>query len=508
MNKAATSPRRRAVAAAEGMDPVGGGAALKLAIVGPSRPDQGSVAAHTTVLAHRLAQAGHDVTLVSWARPFPGMSSLAGSALPARAPGIAAFPRTIRTLSWARPDTWLRVGRRLRGFDAVIIVHVMPIMVPAHLCVLRAAGAGGVSGDPADEGAPRSIVIAHNVLPRRAHPGDRALVRSLFERVDAVLVHSQGQGRLAQDLQAARVSVVGAVELSPALDALQEEVNSPDLSSPWAHYVGAMEALATPRWHAPCQDPADTPVTALPPPSSWTRTRTRTRTLLGAAARAMAPRRRPALSMTRRALPEWVRASDVLGDRCDADDARDWARAYGLPRCAAPIAAWAALGALAAIVRLGDDGQRSAVIIDGSGGGSPLSSWARAIGFEPLEQDFSGSGESQAAFDADTASVDVITRLHPKGCDSQDVDEALSQASWALRIGGLISLTLPLGPVSADGAVGPADVRAHLARAHDLGLVLVGDLDGEITTLMRAASEGARRGDAAYALVRLTFRRR
>jgi hypothetical protein len=35
----------------------------------------------------------------------------------------------------------------------------------------------------------------------------------------------------------------------------------------------------------------------------------------------------------------------------------------------------------------------------------------------------------------------------------------------------------------------------------------VGDLDGDIATLMRSASEGSQGSDAAYALVRLTFRR-
>ena len=50
-------------------------------------------------------------------------------------------------------------------------------------------------------------------------------------------------------------------------------------------------------------------------------------------------------------------------------------------------------------------------------------------------------------------------------------------------------------------------MRALLARAHALGFVLVGDLDGDIATLMRAASEGSQGSDAAYALVRLTFRR-
>jgi len=234
----------------------------------------------------------------------------------------------------------------------------------------------------------------------------------------------------------------------------------------------------------------------------------RLRTRLAAPVRLMVSARRPRLSMTRRDLPEGARPSDVLDDGADADEAREWARSFGLPRCADPIAAWSALGALAAIVRVSDDGNCTAVIIDGSGAQSPLSSWARAIGFAPVELGHPASRGWAAALDVDLASLDVITRLHPNGCDSEDVDEALSQASLALRSGGLISLTLPLGPVSAAGAVGPAEVRAILARAHDLGFVLVGDLDGELMTLMRAAGVGAHRSDAAYALVRLTFRRR
>lgn len=475
-----------------------GGAALKLAIIGPSHLDESGVTAHTTTLAHHLAQAGHEVTLVSWSRPFPGLPSILRGGerslpgVPATPPERPAFLRTVRALSWARPDTWVRTGRRLRGFDAIIVGHATPLVVPAHLAVLRAAGSGRGALDPSGEGAPRSIVIAHSALPHRSRPGDFALMRSLFERVDAVLVHSPEQARLALDLHATRVSVADAVSLHRRQDREQAH----DLSSPWAHYVGAMEALASPPWQA--AEPA--PSTVSPRPSLPVR--------LAAPLRQMVQRQRMALSMTRTDLPEWVRPSDVLADGADADDARDWARFYGLPRCADPVAAWSALGALAAIVRLSDDGHRTAVIIDGSGLHSPLSKWARSIGFAPVELDFTGSQDSVTALDVDNASLDVITRLHPNGCDSDDVDEALGQASLALRVGGLISLTMPLGPASAAGAVGPADVRAILARAHDLGFVLVGDPDREITTLMRAAAEGTRRGDAAYALVRLTFRRR
>jgi len=58
------------------------------------------------------------------------------------------------------------------------------------------------------------------------------------------------------------------------------------------------------------------------------------------------------------------------------------------------------------------------------------------------------------------------------------------------------------------GAVGPADVRGITARAHDLGFVLVGDLDGDVNARMMQASATATASDTAYGLVRLTLRRR
>jgi SAM-dependent methyltransferase len=125
-----------------------------------------------------------------------------------------------------------------------------------------------------------------------------------------------------------------------------------------------------------------------------------------------------------------------------------------------------------------------------------------------VELDLTGGRSSVEVLDVDTASLDVIARLHPGGCDADDVDEAMSQASWALRSGGLLVLTLPIGPAGAEGALGPADVRGVLARSHDLGFVLVGYLDRDITELMRRASTASTRADAAYGLLRLTLRRR
>ncbi len=633
-------------------------AALKVAVVGPTHPYKGGVAAHTTSLAHELAEAGHDVTLVSWSHLYPSRLYPGEQAVPGGAPDVEPFPRTVRALSWARPDTWVRTGRRLRGFDAVVVVHVIPAVVPAHLALLRAAGAGrrGAAGT-AHAGRPRTVVIAHNVLPHETHLGDRELMQSFFERVDSVVVHSDSQARLAYELHAQRVSVTelpphlpggppvdrpahdgpprllalgmvrdykgvdllmealaqvpgptltvagemwgssgervrelardprlrGRVEVhggyvpadrlapllashdvlaltyrsatasqnallgrqhglpvlasdvgtfgsqvrdgvdgllvppgdEPALvaalrrlaepgyaDRLRSAVREPDLSGPWARYVGAIEALAAvepaaePEVDAGSADPSGAGVAG------------HLRHRAGAVVRGLVAASRPEVDLGRADLPEWIRASDVLADGADADEAKAFARELGLPRCGDGIAAWAALGALAAIIRVRDDGRRSTVIVDESGSRSPLSRWARSTGFAPVELELTGHRSSVEVLDVDTASLDVIARLHPGGCDADDVDEAISQASWALKSGGLLCITLPIGPSSAEGALGPADVRGVLARSHDLGFVLVGDLDGDITGRMRQASGTSKNPDAAYGLLRLTLRRR
>lgn len=634
-------------------------AALKVAVVGPTHPYKGGVAAHTTSLAHELAEAGHDVTLVSWSHLYPSKLYPGEQAVPGGAPDVEPFPRTVRALSWARPDTWVRTGRRLRGFDVVVVVHVIPAVVPAHLALLRAAGVGRRSVQRgARHAGPRTVVIAHNVLPHETHPGDRELMKQFLERVDAVLVHSDAQARLAYELGAPRVSVtdlpphlpggapvdrvehegpprllaLGIVRDYKGVDLLMEaladvpgptltvagemwgasgervkelaqdprlrdrvevhggyvpadrlaplfashdvlaltyrsatasqnallgqqhglpvlasdvgtfggqvrdgvdgllvppgdkealvaalqrlaqpgvaaqlraQVRPPDLSGPWARYVGTIEALAAvePAAEPDEDDAADTPIGAAAVAGHL-------RHRISSTVRAVVAASRPEVELRRGDLPDWVRASDVLADGHDADDAKALARSLGLPRCSDAIAAWAALGALAAIVRVRDDGRRSAVIVDESGSRSPLSRWARAIGFAPVELELTGHRSSVEVLDVDTASLDVIVRLHPGGCDADDIDEAMSQASWALKSGGLLCVTLPIGHPGAEGALGPADVRAVLARSHDFGFVLVGDLDGDITGRMRSASDTSTRTDAAYGLLRLTLRRR
>lgn len=623
----------------------GSDAALRVALVGPTHPFKGGVAAHTTTLAHELAEAGHDVTLVSWSHLYPAFLYPGEQAVPGGAPDVEPFPRTLRVLSWARPDTWLRAGRRLREFDVVVVVHVVPAVVPAHLALLRAAGAGGGRG-------PRVVVVAHNVLPHEPGPGDRPLVGALLRRADAVLVHSDEQAGLAAELGAQRVREVdlpphlpggppeprpahdgpvrllslgivrdykgvdlllealrevddvtltvagelwgdagrrvrelaadprlrGRVEvhggyvpadriaglmarhdvvvlpylaatasqnvllaqrhgrpvlatsvgtfpgqvrdgvdglLVPpsdpealvaalrrlaepgAADRLAQQVREPDLSGPWAHYVGALESLA-----ASPADADDEPEPSVVPVGALGRVRA---TVAGLRAR-----RDPVLRLGPVDLPEELRATDLLTVDAEAVEAVEVARLLGLPRAARdPVAAWAALGAVAALVRVLDDRGRTGVVVDESGGGSPFSRWARALGFAPVELELTGRRAAIEVLDVDTASLDVVARLHPGGCTASDVDHVVGQASWALRSGGLLLLTVPIGDDDPDFAVRPADLRGILARADDLGLALVGDVDGDVLGRMREARIAfGDTGTPAYAVLRLTFRRK
>jgi SAM-dependent methyltransferase len=337
----------------------------------------------------------------------------------------------------------------------------------------------------------RSATASQNALLARLHgvPVLASAVGTFPDHVrdgiDGLLVPPSDREALVAALR--RLREPGCV------DRLRAAVRPPDLSGPWANYVGGIEALAA--------APADLTTAPVVPLGPVGRARTTMARLWG--------RRGPVVQLAVADIPERVRATDLLALDDDAVDAVEIARELGLPRPGEPVAAWSALGALAAILRIRDDGQRSTVIVDESGSGSPLGRWARAVGFAPVELGLTRRRAAVQVLDVETASLDVITRLHPGGCTATDVDHALGQASWALRSGGLLVLTVPIGDDDPDFAVRPAEVRGILARADDLGLRLVGNVDGDVLARMYDARLEAAGDDApAYAVLRLTFRRR
>ncbi|GAB6900997.1 glycosyltransferase family 4 protein [Kineosporia succinea] len=191
------------------------GRGLRIAIVGPSHPFKGGVAAHTTQTAHALAAAGHEVELVSWSRLYPHSLYPGEQAVPEGGPDLPPYPNTTRPLRWDRPGTWWNTGKHLRDVDLVIVVVVVPIQVPSLLTLVRSirvASRGRRVGAP----KPGIVAIAHNVVPHETHPGGELLIRKMLRSVDGIVVHSAEQAQLAHDLGLDRRPVV-TVPLAPHL---------------------------------------------------------------------------------------------------------------------------------------------------------------------------------------------------------------------------------------------------------------------------------------------------
>ena len=146
----------------------------------------------------------------SWPRPgttsrwCPGATSTRAGSTPVSRPCPAAPRTSSRSRApcgrcrWARPDTWVRAGRRLRGLRRVVVVHVIPPSCrPTWRCCAPPARAGAHAGP-----APASSSSPTTCCRTRRTPGDRQLMQALLRRVDAVLVHSAEQAGLAHELGA------------------------------------------------------------------------------------------------------------------------------------------------------------------------------------------------------------------------------------------------------------------------------------------------------------------
>jgi glycosyltransferase involved in cell wall biosynthesis len=169
---------------------------MRVAIIGPTHPYKGGIVQHTTELAHRLTDAGHEVEIISWRNqwPFfyPGKQFTSTPELPEHA-------GTKKALSWRGPIGWAQWGRKLRDFDRIVFVWWVPTFQgPAYWSMLKALG----------RKRPPVIIVCHNVLPHKARPGDRRLTRTVLSHADEIIVHSQDQAVIANGLTARPVTVL------------------------------------------------------------------------------------------------------------------------------------------------------------------------------------------------------------------------------------------------------------------------------------------------------------
>src|SRR5665647_820794 len=161
---------------------------MRIAVVGPTHPIKGGVSQHTTVLAHKLVAAGHEVEIVSWRRQYP--QRLYPGQQTVDRQELDPFEPTSRDMSWNRPDSWARAAWRLREVDLVVFAHVTSVQaIPYRLMMAVLRG-----------GRARTAVICHNVLPHERKRTDVGLVSLLLRSTDLIVVQSEEQAAEARAL--------------------------------------------------------------------------------------------------------------------------------------------------------------------------------------------------------------------------------------------------------------------------------------------------------------------
>jgi glycosyltransferase involved in cell wall biosynthesis len=159
-------------------------------------------------LCAALARAGADVRLVTSAFSYGAAPRAEGYGVDERfyrgAPARGRA-RVAWKLAHHAPD--MLFAARSASRRAVDVVHFQWLAVqPLDVALLRAFRAP-------------LVLTAHDVLPREARPGQRAAQRRLYERVDAVVVHSEhGRARLMDELGVAaeKVAAIPHGVLQPA----------------------------------------------------------------------------------------------------------------------------------------------------------------------------------------------------------------------------------------------------------------------------------------------------
>lgn len=188
---------------------------------------------------------------------------------------------------------------------------------------------------------------------------------------------------------------------------------------------------------------------------------------------------------------EAVEPVSVLTGRDHGRSVQRWALDRGLPRCADPTSAWAAVGVLFAVDLVDELAAACVVVMSESRRSLPLR-WGRSLGLEIAALPPEPQG----------ASVGVLGRVYPDGCSEHDLEDTLQLARRILMPGGVVVLTVPLGAAEVGGR-DVAGLHALEAWADDHDLLLIGDLSRSLPKAGQLRAAGG-----VHGLVRLTFRRR
>lgn len=244
--------------------------------------------------------------------------------------------------------------------------------------------------------------------------------------------------------------------------------------------------------------------------------------------------RRTGSSRPARPVPRSVPPTGVLGSRGEWETAAAEARRLRLPLHRDKPKNWDALGAVAAVLELADDGSRTARVMDaGSARYSPVLPWLRLYGLGSVPGsllginlefggvtrrdgvvfrygDVTATGLPDGSLDAVTC-MSVIEHGVP-------IEPFLAESARVLRPGGVLCLSTDYDQSPPDTAgltaygtpvriFDPEQIRDLVAAADRVGLELVGNLTPEALAHRERPVHWARLG-LDYTFILLTFRRR
>ena len=151
---------------------------MRILLAGPTHPFRGGIAHHTTLLAAALRQRA-ELTFVSYKRLY--IEALYPGTTDRDASNVAIASEHVRyELDTLAPWTFYALGRRARGFDAIVLPWWVAFWAPYYLLLLA-----GLRGQA------RVVFVCHNVIEHESSAVKRAATRAVLARGDAFVVQSR-----------------------------------------------------------------------------------------------------------------------------------------------------------------------------------------------------------------------------------------------------------------------------------------------------------------------------
>ncbi|WP_432509752.1 glycosyltransferase [Kineococcus sp. SYSU DK001] len=421
-------------------------------------------------------------------------------------------------------ELWGAAGRRVRELasapgmrghvdlrEGYVPAAAIPGLMAAHDAVVLPYRSGTASQNAV-------LAFAHGLPVLATRVG--SFPAQVRDGVDGLLVEPGSSADLARAI----LSLADG-----GLKALRDNVEAPDLEGPWDAYLAAVDEAA--RGGTAAAPPGGRLLAVAKRGAEhalWARVGVQRR------AGEQLARRRLGAAPQARPVPSGVPRTGVLHDAAEVADAVAQTARLRLPAHPDSPKNWDALGAVAAVLTLADDGSRTARVLDaGSARYSPVLPWLRLYGLgrekgslaginlefgstvhrdgvEFRRGDVTDTGLPDGSLDAVTC-MSVIEHGVP-------IAGFLTETARVLRPGGVLALSTDYDQdppdttgVTAYGApvriFSPADLRDLVALAARVGLDLVGELTDEVLAHPERPVHWKRTG-LDYTFVLLTFVRR